>query len=198
MLAITTLVVSAVIECAFLIAPLYYAARTRPPGAPLSAGLRALGFRRAPLGISAALVVGGVIVTLAVSLLYGLIVELFRLDLKTNAQALQDQAASMPLTVLATLIVAVFVAPFCEEIFFRGYLFSGLLRGMSLWPAVVLSAVLFTLSHGDVGSAAPILVLGLLLALVRWRTGSIWPGMALHMANNLLAAAVIIATLLHP
>jgi membrane protease YdiL (CAAX protease family) len=58
--------------------------------------------------------------------------------------------------------------------------------------------VLFTASHGDVGSAAPILVLGLLLALVRWRTGSIWPGMALHMANNLLAAAVIIATLLHP
>lgn len=196
--AIGTLVLTTVIEAAFLIAPLYLAIRTRAPGAPLSDAFRALGFRRAPLGLSLGLIAGGFVLTLAIELIYGLIVQLTRLNLQTNVDVLNAQARYMPLVVVATLIGAVVVAPFCEETFFRGFALAGFLRGMGIWPAVILSAVLFTIAHGDVGSSVPILALGLVLAYARWRTGSIWPGIALHIANNSLAALVIIGGLIHP
>ena len=197
-LGLSALLLTSIVEAAFLVAPLYYALRTRPPGAPRREGLRTLGFRRAPLRLSLALVASGLVVSLIVAVLYDLIVQQFHLGLRTNAQTLQDQVRATPFTVISILIGAVVVAPFCEEIFFRGFLFPGLLRGMRLWPAVILSAALFTLAHGDLGSAAPLFVLGMLLPLLRWRTGSIWPGIALHIANNALASALIIAALFGP
>lgn len=195
--AIGTLVLTSVIEAAFLIAPLYLAIRTRAHGVPISEAFRALGFRRAPFGLSVLLIVGGFILTLVIEFIYGLIIQATKLNLHTNVDALNSQAQYMPLVVIATLIGAVVVAPFCEETFFRGFALAGFLRGMGVWPAVILSAVLFTIAHGDVGSSVPILALGLVLAYIRWRTGSIWPGIALHIANNSLAAIVIIAPLIH-
>lgn len=196
--AIGTLFLTTLIEAAFLIAPLYLAIHTRAPGAPLSDAFRALGFRRAPLGLSLALIGGGFALTLAIEFIYGYIVELTKLNLHTNVDVLNNQAQYMPLVVVATLIGAVVVAPFCEETFFRGFALAGFLRGMGVWPAVILSAVLFTVAHGDIGSSVPILALGLVLGYARWRTGSIWPGIALHVANNSLAAIVIIGSLIHP
>jgi len=90
----------------------------------------------------------------------------------------------------------VIIAPFCEEIFFRGFLFGGLLRGMSAIWATLLSTILFTIVHGDIGSAVPLFAIGLMLAVIRWRTGSIWPGMALHMLNNAIAALLVLATII--
>jgi membrane protease YdiL (CAAX protease family) len=93
------------------------------------------------------------------------------------------------------------VAPMCEETFFRGFLF-GTLRKLNLrvgdaqlgpWVAAVVVGILFGLAH--TGSANPEFLiplgfLGFVLCLVRWRTRSLYPGMALHSANNSLALAV--------
>ncbi|HEX6799345.1 MAG TPA: CPBP family intramembrane glutamic endopeptidase, partial [Ktedonobacterales bacterium] len=96
---------------------------------------------------------------------------------------------------ICTLIGAVFVAPFCEEIFFRGYLFAGLLRGVHVWLAALIATALFTLVHGDLGSAVLLFAIGLILAGMRYRLGSIWPGMVLHALNNGIAAIFILATI---
>jgi hypothetical protein len=88
-----------------------------------------------------------------------------------------------------------------EEFFFRGFLF-GALRNIPLrfgrydagpWVAAVLVALLFGLAH--LGSAPavyliPLGFLGFVLCLMRWRTGSLYPCMALHSANNALALGV--------
>ena len=66
---------------------------------------------------------------------------------------------------------------------------------MNFWPAALLSAFLFALAHGDIGSFAVLFVFGLVLAVVRWRVGSIWPGIAIHAANNATAAVAIILAL---
>jgi membrane protease YdiL (CAAX protease family) len=108
---------------------------------------------------------------------------------------LLSRAATEPWTTLATVIVAVTVAPFCEEMFFRGYFFQGLRLRLSVWPAVVLSAVIFGLAHGDLGSLTLLIIIGLALAVIRWRTRSLWPGMALHMVNNFIGALFIIQAL---
>jgi uncharacterized protein len=104
----------------------------------------------------------------------------------------------------ALVAAAVFVcaiAPMAEEFFFRGFFF-GALRNMPVrvggrelgpWIAAVLTGILFGLAH--LGSApaeylVPLGFLGFVLCLIRWRTGSLYPCMALHSANNALALGV--------
>ena len=193
---VVILIVTLVVEGIFLIAPLVYALALRPRGVTPGDGARALGFRSSSLLAAIGWVVGGFLFMFVVTLVYGALVELLHLPLKTNVQVLTDQVSASPLTILGSLLGAVLIAPICEETFFRGYLFAGLLRGMNGWAAVLVSALLFTLVHGDIGSAVPLFIFGIVLAVVRWRTGSIWPGIALHAANNALAAAVLLPTIL--
>jgi membrane protease YdiL (CAAX protease family) len=102
--------------------------------------------------------------------------------------------------VAASVFVCV-IAPIAEEFFFRGFLF-GVLRRMrveiagrdlGIWLAAIITGLVFGLAH--TGSAAiqylPVLAfLGFVLCIVRWRTGSLYPCMALHSANNALALGV--------
>jgi membrane protease YdiL (CAAX protease family) len=103
--------------------------------------------------------------------------------------------------VAGTALFVCAIAPICEETFFRGFLFGTLrrlplrfgTRDLGPWVAAVVVAILFGLAH--TGSAnpeylVPLGLLGLLLCLVRWRTRSLYPGMALHSANNSIALAV--------
>ncbi|HLZ24354.1 MAG TPA: CPBP family intramembrane glutamic endopeptidase [Ktedonobacterales bacterium] len=195
--AIIFVIFTAIVEGAFLLAPGYYAGVRRRAGTTVREGLRALGVRRTPLLPALGWVIGGLVVVYAASEVYQIIITRFSLGLHTNVDTLQQLGRHAPLTVIGTLIGAVFIAPFCEEIFFRGFAFAGFLRGMPVWAAVLLSALLFGVAHGDMGSFALLFVIGVVLAVVRWRTGSIWPGMALHMANNALAAIFVVATLGH-
>ncbi len=78
----------------------------------------------------------------------------------------------------------------CEELFFRGFLLSAFRTGMSMRLAVVFSGVLFGLFHVIVGQSlfserfVPTCLLGLILAAVCVRTGSLLPGMLLHAVHN--------------
>jgi membrane protease YdiL (CAAX protease family) len=85
------------------------------------------------------------------------------------------------------------VAPICEEFFFRGFLFGAIRSLRGPWPAAIVTAVLFGLVHAGSASAQyliPLGVFGFALAMVRWKTDSIYPGMALHSLNNALALGV--------
>ena len=70
-------------------------------------------------------------------------------------------------------------------------------RDVGTWVAAVITGILFGLSH--TGSALsqdliPLGFFGFILCLLRWRTGSLYPCMALHSLNNALALGV---TLFH-
>lgn len=181
-----------IVEGIFLLAPLYYAVWHRQPGTTARDGFRALGFRKTAFWPAASLVIGGIVISLAFEVIYGLIVQQLNLPLQTNADRLTQQAHYAPFTIFFTMLAAVIFAPLCEEVFFRGYLFAGLLQGMNVWLATLVSALLFTLVHGDIGSAVPLFIIGLVLPVLRWRTGSLWPGIALHVLNNLLALLTVL------
>lgn len=189
---------TAVIEGAFLLAPAYFVFSHRASTATPRQRIYALGLRRTPLLPAIGWVVGGLlIIILVVGPLYDIFIKIFGFNLQTNVQTLMQEATYAPLTVLGTLIGSVFIAPFCEEIFFRGFLFGGLLRGMPFFAATLLAALLFAIAHGDIGSFLPLFAIGIILAVVRWRTGSLWPGMALHACNNGLAALTLLPLILH-
>jgi membrane protease YdiL (CAAX protease family) len=97
--------------------------------------------------------------------------------------------------VAATLIVV--VAPFCEEIFFRGFFFAGLRSRLPFWAAGTISALLFGAVHlGEANwvAALQLMVLGLVLAAVYERTNSLWSNIAIHMFNNAIAFTLLVAS----
>ena len=100
-----------------------------------------------------------------------------------------DEMTAPDVRVLSFVIV-VLAAPIVEEIFFRGFLFRGLLATRGLWPAALISAALFAATHLDPSLFGPAFIAGMLFALVYWRTGSVWPTILAHTAQNAIAFAL--------
>jgi len=82
------------------------------------------------------------------------------------------------------------VAPFAEELVFRGYLQNLWHARRGLWLAVVLSAICFGLPHMQFAVFAT--VAGVFLSLVYLKFGSLCPGMLLHGLYNLIAAPYLL------
>jgi membrane protease YdiL (CAAX protease family) len=99
-------------------------------------------------------------------------------------------ATAAPLFWMAVVVFA----PLFEEIFIRGFLFIGLARSR-LGPAgaVILTTLVWAALHFQYGlyEIAVIFVLGIILGVVRHRTGSLWGPVIIHAFNNLLAVLVI-------
>jgi membrane protease YdiL (CAAX protease family) len=85
-------------------------------------------------------------------------------------------------------LIAVF-APIAEETCFRGMLFGGLRERLPRLGAALISGSIFGLLHGFEGISVvpPLIAFGVILALLYERTGSIVPGILLHMLNNTVA-----------
>ncbi len=89
------------------------------------------------------------------------------------------------------------MAPLCEEIIFRGFLFSALKTRLGIFPAVLISAIIFAGIHMDKGGALMLMALGPVLALALDRTRSIFPSMIAHGLWNGGAFAVTLALYLN-
>ena len=85
------------------------------------------------------------------------------------------------------LVMLALVPGLCEEILFRGYAQRQFERGAGVVGGIVLSGVLFGLYHLRLSQVLPLVVLGLYMAYLAWRTGSLIPAIAVHMAHNGLA-----------
>ena len=138
---------------------------------------------------------------MALVALYGFNELLFRVTrlLWGNALNLNDMAISAQIDgePRTTLLIVVFLAPFVEEVLFRGYVF-GSLRDHSRAVAYVVSCVLFAFLHvwqfaaGDLLNFSRILLLlqylvpGLVLCWSYDRSGNLWAPLLTHMAANAL------------
>jgi len=81
------------------------------------------------------------------------------------------------------IICVCMVPAVCEELLFRGLLLNGL-RRLGKWPAIILSAIVFMLMHGNPDQTVFQLVLGIVLGLAFYNTGSLWVPMIIHFTNN--------------
>lgn len=93
------------------------------------------------------------------------------------------------LLLLSALLTCV-MAPVCEELLFRGFVFSALRNWTGTWPAALITGLLFGAFH--FGSAptldlVPLAVLGVGLCLLYRYTGSLYPCIAAHSLNNSFA-----------
>jgi sodium transport system permease protein len=72
----------------------------------------------------------------------------------------------------------------CEEIAFRGLLLSGLRRRFGPVTLSIVVGAIFGLFHLTLFRLAPTAALGIVITAIAIMTGSIFPGMMLHMGNN--------------
>ncbi len=186
-----SLIEDLVFDLGFVLAAVYFA---RLPGRPRA---RDFGYCR----VSIALGLGGVI---AAALSYYVVTDIYASLLSLHGTDKLPAPLSTATSPAAMTGIAVFVcviAPVAEEFFFRGFIF-GVLRRMRVvvggrdlgtWVAAILTGILFGLAH--TGSAIsqdliPLGFLGFILCLLRWRTRSLYPCMALHSLNNALALGI--------
>ena len=165
--------------------------------ATLGGGLRlaVFGFRRASLVRAVLIVALAAVCYFVATDVYAALLGLSgREQLPSGLGSSSDTVAMIGVGLFVTVI-----APICEEFFFRGFLFGVLRSWLSpkgawgTWVAAIITALLFGGAH--VGSAAvkylvPLAILGFLLCIVRWKTGSLYPGMALHSINNSVAFGI--------
>ena len=150
------------------------------------------GYRRVPLGLAVKAFVIAAISYYLLTYVYGVLLDVHSSDKLPSDLGVNKSNAAVFVCV---------IAPIAEEFFFRGFVF-GVLRGWRItvrgrnigtWVAAVLTGILFGAAHlggTPVVFIVPLAFLGFLLCIVRWRTGSLYPGMALHSANNALALGV--------
>lgn len=84
-----------------------------------------------------------------------------------------------------SFVAIVLAGPLAEELLYRGAGVS-LLRPYGAATAVIVTAVLFGLAHGLLLSLGAFVLFGLVTALLRVRTGSIYPPLAVHCCFNAL------------
>jgi uncharacterized protein len=85
-------------------------------------------------------------------------------------------------------ITLVICAPIFEESFFRGFLFEGLIRSKLGPPGtIILTALVWASLHLQYGifEISNIFILGIILGIVRYRTGSLWATLLMHAGWNL-------------
>lgn len=108
---------------------------------------------------------------------------LYLLGVDTQGQEILKMFAELDSPVWFFTVAAV-VAPFVEEVFFRGFLFQGLRQRYGWTNALLISSAIFAIGHLDLVSLIPTFILGCVLAYVYHRSNSVWPGIILHFLVN--------------
>ena len=93
---------------------------------------------------------------------------------------------------LAMIFVALVVlAPFVEEVLFRGFLFTAFRKTFGFWVGAIGVSLIFAVAHGQANVGVDVFVLSLFLCYLREKTGTLWTAIALHSLKNLVAFIVL-------
>jgi membrane protease YdiL (CAAX protease family) len=147
------------------------------------------GLRRMPIAPSLGYVTAGYLVFLAFAAGWSAVLNLH----ETDDVVKQLGADESTIALVAVTILVCVVAPMAEEFFFRGYFFGALRNWRGVWPAAIITGIVFGAIHAGsapVGFLVPLAVFGTILCLIYHRTRSLYPCMALHCVNNSIAFGV--------
>lgn len=91
----------------------------------------------------------------------------------------------------------VVVAPIVEEVIMRGFLYGKLRQArMPMWPAALVVSVIFGCLHGQWNVGVDTFILSMVACYLREITGTIWPGVVIHMTKNAVAYVLLFVVML--
>ncbi len=105
-------------------------------------------------------------------------------DLFTGYSEVSEQAFSGQPVGLMILVVGI-IGPICEELMFRGIVFNRLKDWVKPQAAIAISALLFGIYHGNVVQFFYATCMGVMLAIIYDKTGTLWISIVAHIAANL-------------
>lgn len=105
-------------------------------------------------------------------------------DLFTGYSEVSEQAFSGQPVGLMILVVGI-IGPICEELMFRGIVFHRLKDWVKPQAAIAISALLFGIYHGNVVQFFYATCMGVMLAVIYDKTGTLWISIVAHIAANL-------------
>jgi membrane protease YdiL (CAAX protease family) len=91
-------------------------------------------------------------------------------------------------------IAVVFLGPVFEEVLFRGFLFEGFSKSkLGVAGTIFITALVWAGFHLQYGlfEIASIFILGVIFGIMRYKTGTIWTPLIMHVFNNLAAMLVL-------
>jgi membrane protease YdiL (CAAX protease family) len=171
-------------DVAFVGAALYYASRA----APLAAAQ--FGLRRTSLSSALRWIALAILAYYVFGRVWDALVHV---DAKDDRPLKALGADKGTAALVAVCVLVTVIAPIAEEVLFRGYCFTALRSWRGPWLAAVLTGLVFGAIHAGSTPAAflvPLAVLGFLLCVLRWRTESLLPCIAVHALNNAAAFGV--------
>jgi membrane protease YdiL (CAAX protease family) len=148
--------------------------------------------RTLPLPKLAVAVVTGYAMSFGVVYLYGIIITVTGADFLEPSEQLPDSLFDNSLVVAVTGLAVVIGAPIAEEVLFRGFMFGGLRRYLSFWPAALISGFIFAAPHFNVGLLIPFTGVGAVLAFTYERSGTLWANILVHMLFNLTSFSLLV------
>lgn len=95
--------------------------------------------------------------------------------------------------VLVLVLVVVVAAPLAEEVFFRGMLQRTLARSLPIWPAMLITSVLFGVSHFQALQLPALAAFGLVLSVLAHRTGRLGRSIWAHVSFNATTVVALLA-----
>ena len=129
-----------------------------------------------------------IFLSVAIILSYGMVLEPLQALLPTS-DTLLEMLRGVKEQPIPYFIMIVIAAPLLEEIFFRGVILDGFLKNYKALHAILVSAFIFALVHGNLVQGLNAFILGVLFGWIYWKTKSIIPTIILHAINNALAFA---------
>jgi len=135
------------------------------------------GFTLNVIGVGCGLLVGGYVIVIA----HNAILYFFGIGAQGDQFFEVFSQLDAPIWFFITGAV---VAPFVEEIFFRGFLFQGFRQKYGWKTGILLSSFLFAAVHLDPVALVPTFIIGCVLAYIYHRSNSLWPGIIFHASIN--------------
>ncbi len=88
------------------------------------------------------------------------------------------------ISLISMLLLGGILAPFAEELFFRGVIYQWFRHRWGFWIGSLLSSLLFAVLHGDLTVGTVAFLLGMVMAWIYERSQSLWAAVIIHVINN--------------
>lgn len=164
----------------------------RGNGPRIDLGLR---FSWRDVGLGVAFGVGGLVLSIPAALIYMSIIGAENAS-SAVGDVFENLTASPAQALLVFALVAI-VAPFCEEVVYRGLLWGAMEKhGANRWVAFALTTIIFALAHFEFTRTPLLLIVAIPIGLARALTGNLTASIVAHQINNLLPALALALSLM--
>lgn len=128
-------------------------------------------------------------------ILWAQLVEYLNLEIFKSNNYSEEVFNSLNNNYVLIFFMACIIAPFCEEVIFRGYLYKIIRDKSNVLFAIVINSLFFGAIHFEPSAIVPAAILGVALSMVRLKTNSLLPSIAIHTFHNLLALIITAQTI---